>query len=255
MHPDLTLLIRLQGIDERIKELEREVSALPKHIAEIEKALDQHLRKLEADRAELTANQKARKKQEGDIQVAEQKASKLRDQMLSAKTNEQYRAFQNEIEFCQLEVRKAEDRILELMAESEALERNVRAAEAALQQEKEQVEQEKRTARERTAADEAQLAALRSERAAAAGKVTPAVGNSYDKIRRKRGYALAEATDGRCSACHMTIRPQYFQDLRTSDHVMVCESCGRILFYNPPVVVEEDGPAAGTQPSPLQAEP
>ncbi len=41
--------------------LEKEVAALPKHIAVIEKALDSHLRKLEADKAALTANQKDRK--------------------------------------------------------------------------------------------------------------------------------------------------------------------------------------------------
>ena len=109
---------------------------LPKHIAEIEKKLGAHERKLDADRAALAANQKERKKCESDIPVQEQKISKLKDQMLSAKTNEQYRAFQHEIEFCQKEIRRLEDRILELMSESEPLEKNVKAAEAALKEEK-----------------------------------------------------------------------------------------------------------------------
>ncbi len=78
-----------------------------------------------------------------DIQVQEQKISKLKDQMLGAKTNEQYRAFQNEIDFCQKEIRKAEDRILELMGESEPLDKNVKAAELALKAEKAEVEKEK----------------------------------------------------------------------------------------------------------------
>jgi hypothetical protein len=44
----------------------------------------------------------------------------------------------------------------------------------------------------------------------------------------------------------MAMRLQFFQDLRRGDQVMACESCGRILYYNPPVVVEEAGetPAA-----------
>src|ERR1051326_2761043 len=121
MLPDLKLVIRLQDVDNRLADLAREIAALPKHIAEIEKRLVSHERKLEADRAALTANQKERKKCEGDIQVQEQKISKLRDQMRGAKTNEQYRAFQNEIEFCQNEVRRYEDRILELMSESDPL--------------------------------------------------------------------------------------------------------------------------------------
>ena len=115
MLPDLKLVIRLQDIDNRLADLAREIATLPKHIAEIEKKLLTHERKLEADRAALTANQKERKKCEGDIQAQDQKISKLKDQMLGAKTNDQYRAFQNEIDFCQKEIRKAEDRILELM--------------------------------------------------------------------------------------------------------------------------------------------
>src|SRR5881227_3617423 len=148
MPPDLKHLIRLQELDIRLAELAREIAALPKHVAEIEKKLISHERKLEADRAALSANQKERKKCEGDIQVQEQKISKLKDQMLQAKTNDQYRAFQNEIDFCQNEIRKAEDRILELMGESEPLDKNVKAAEVALKQEKTQVEAEKQQARE-----------------------------------------------------------------------------------------------------------
>src|SRR3954454_19895058 len=116
MLPDLKLVIRLQDIDNRLTELTREIATLPKHIAEIEKKLVSHERKLEVDRAALAANQKERKKCEGDIQVQEQKISKLKDQILGAKPNEQYRLFQNEIDFCQKEIRKAEDRILALMS-------------------------------------------------------------------------------------------------------------------------------------------
>src|SRR5580658_1086846 len=148
---------RLQSLDLRIVELEREVATLPKHVAQIEKALDAHLRRLEADQAALIANQKERKRLEDEAKVENQKISKLRDQMLGAKTNEQYRAFQHEISFCETGIREAEDRILELMAEAEPLDVNVKKAEAALREEKVQVDAEKAQARERTAADQKQL--------------------------------------------------------------------------------------------------
>src|SRR5690348_5472237 len=164
MLPDLKLVIRLQEIDNRLADLAREISALPKHIAEIEKKLVSHERKLEADRAALSANQKERKKCEGDIQIQEQKISKLKDQMLQAKTNDQYKAFQHEIGFCESEIRQAEDRILDLMGESEVLEKNVKAAEVALKSEKSQVDAEKQQARERTEADQKALRELETTR-------------------------------------------------------------------------------------------
>ena len=240
MLPDLRLVIRLQEIDNRLGELTREIAALPKHIAEIEKKLISHERKLEADRAALSANQKERKQREGDIQTQEQKISKLKDQMLLAKTNEQYRAFQNEIDFCQKEIRKFEDRILELMAESEPLEKNVKAAEEALKTERAQVEAEKQEARTRTAADQKAVHELEQERAATVSGISAGTYQTYERVRKgRKGVAIAEAIDGRCSACQMAIRPQFFQDLKRGDRIMSCESCHRILYYNPPQSIED----------------
>ncbi len=240
MLPDLKLAVRLQEIDNRIAELTREVSALPKHIAEIEKKLTSHQRKLDADRAALAANQKDRKRLEGEIQSSEQKISKLRSQMLDAKTNEQYRAFQNEIEYCEKDIKRAEDRILELMGESEPLEHNVRAAEEALKAEKAEVEREKDQTRQRTAADKKNLDELNGERKQIIGQLTPDVYRRYERVRKnRRGIGVAEAVEGRCSVCNMTLRLQFLQDLRKGDQIMSCESCGRILFYTPPVEVED----------------
>jgi predicted nucleic acid-binding Zn-ribbon protein len=240
MLPDLQLAVRLQELDNRVTELTREISALPKHVAEIEKKLESHERKLEADRAALSANQKDRKKMEADIQAQEQKISKLRGQMLDAKTNEVYRAFQNEIEFCEKEIRRAEDHILELMGESEPLDKNVKAAESALKQEKAQVEAEKQQAMARTAEDKKALELINQERSQIVSRMSQNIYRQYERIRKgRRGVAVAEALDGRCNACHMAMRLQFFQDLKKGDQVMYCESCSRILYYNPPVAFED----------------
>ncbi len=64
---------------------------------------------------------------------------------------------------------------------------------------------------------------------------------AYQRIRKKwHGTVVAEAIDGRCSACQIVLRPQFFQDLKHSEELMFCESCGRILTYNPPVSFEHD---------------
>src|SRR6476646_11367551 len=149
MTPELQAVLKLQTLDTRAAALQKEIESLPKQVAEIERKLDQHARKLDVDRNVMAANQKERKRLEDDIKVQEQKISKLRDQSLQAKTNEQYRAFQNEVGYCEGEIRKAEDRILDLMAEAEPLEKNVNSAEAALKEEKVKVETEKERALKR----------------------------------------------------------------------------------------------------------
>ncbi len=241
MLQDLALALRLQALDRRLASLETEIATLPKHIAELEKRLESHTRRLDADRAALAANQRDRKKLEGDVQVQEQKISKLKTQTLEAKTNEQYRAFQNEIAYAEGEIRKSEDKILELMEQSERLEKNVKAAEAALKQETQHVESEQARARERTAVDQRELAERRAERKSITDQMDPNLYTQYERIRKKtKGTAIADATEGRCDACQIALRPQFFQDLRRGDQIMFCESCGRILTYNPLIDISSD---------------
>jgi uncharacterized protein len=245
MLSDIVSAVRLQEVDIRQAELTKEIASLPKHIAEIEKKLETHQRKLDADRAALSANQKDRKKLEGDIQTHEQKISKLKDQMLLAKTNDQYKAFQHEIEFCNTEIRRSEDRILDLMSESETLDKNVKAAEGALKLEKAEVEGEKQRARQRTEADQKALNDGEAQRKSIIASMTPSVYKNYERIRSRRGAAVAEVIEGRCSVCHISVRPQHLQDLKHGEQVLFCESCQRILYYNPPQNFEDvGGPSA-----------
>lgn len=252
MHPDIKLILDLQHLDQQISHFQKEIAALPKHVAGIEKVLDTHNRRLEADRAALAGNQKERKRLDGEIQVQNQKISKLRDQMLSAKTNDQYRAFQHEIEFCEKEIRRHEDRILELMTESEPLDQAVKIAEGALKKEKEVVDAEKKAAVQKTDADKKLLDGLLAQRKAVTDLLKAPLLKEYQRIRLKwkSNLVAAEANDGRCTACNMSLRPQFFQDLRRGEMVMACESCGRFLYYHPPVVIDEQGGDVGTRAEP-----
>jgi predicted nucleic acid-binding Zn-ribbon protein len=241
MKPEIEAVVRLQSLDDRAAELQKEIAALPKHVAEIERKLDGHTRRLEADRSALAANQKKRKALEDDIKAQEQKIAKLKEQTQLAKTNEQFRAFQNEVSYGESVIQKAEEQILELMTEGEPLEKNVKAAETALAHEKKAVDAEKEHVRKRTAEDDAALKSLMSERQALAASIHGPVLAKYERARKRwRNSGVADATEGRCSACNIALRPQYYQDLRHSESVMVCESCSRILYYNPPVSLEHE---------------
>lgn len=237
MQDDLELVSKLQALDRRIVELRKEVAELPKQMAVIEKQLEHHTRQLDAAKAIQTANLKERKQREGEIQTFQQKIAKLRDQMQQAKTNEQFKAFQNEIDYAQKEIGKAEERILALMEEAEPLDKNVKLADKALADEKKSVEARKAEARQRTVADQKELTERGPEREQLVKSMPANVSKAYDRVRRKypSGLVLSEAADGRCSACQIQMRPQVFQDVKSSQEMMFCESCGRILFYNPPV--------------------
>ena len=89
--------------------------------------------------------------------------------------------------------------------------------------------------RDRTAADQKQVDELLAERKKVAAEISPQVFANYERIRRKSPLAVAEATDGRCSACQLELRLQLFQELRRGDRILQCENCRRLLYYSPPV--------------------
>jgi hypothetical protein len=70
--------------------------------------------------------------------------------------------------------------------------------------------------------------------------MTPAALQKYERARKSRkGVGVAEVVDGRCTACNMLLRLQYFQDLKKDDQLLSCESCQRLLYYNPPIAAED----------------
>ncbi|MGA8151529.1 MAG: C4-type zinc ribbon domain-containing protein [Terriglobales bacterium] len=233
MLPDVQNLIELQKADREISRLKDEVAALPKRVAAIEEKLAGTQEILEKAKTAVKADEAARRKYEAAIHDLQQKISKYRDQSLDVKTNEQYKALLHEIQFAEQEIRGNEDKILELMVNAEVREKEVKAAEAELKAEAAEIEKEKADARQRTAEDEKQLAEWNAKRDTARAGVNPDLLRQYDRVAKYRGSGLSEVRDQKCLACQVMLRPQTYNEVRAATHVVSCDSCQRILYYDP----------------------
>jgi uncharacterized protein len=233
MHPDLEKLIALQQVDGEIARLREEVALLPRRVAVIEAKLAGTKAQIEKAQQALAATQAGRRKFESEIQDHREKISKYRDQSLAVKTNEQYKALLHEIQFAEQHIRTAEDNILEGMVDTEAREAALKAAEAELKAETAEIEKEKAEARARTAEDERLLAELNARRDGLRAGVAADVLEHYDRVLHARKTAVAEALGQKCTACNVLLRPQTYNDVKSNQQIMVCDSCGRILYYDP----------------------
>jgi len=233
MLPDIENLLKLQDTDREIRRLQDEVAELPKRVAVIEHKLAGTKAQLEKAQAAVKADEGARRKFETNISDLRGKISKYRDQSLDVKTNDQYKALLHEIQFAEKEIGAHEDKILELMVNADARDKEVKAAQAELKAETAEIEQEKEAARRRTVEDEKLLAIAKAKRDQIRTGVREDLLRHYERVSKFRGSGISEVRDHKCLACQVILRPQTYNDVRSGKETVVCDSCQRILYFNP----------------------
>ena len=234
MDPQIQRLVHLQVLDARLAELRSRLHAIPSQIAALDARLNAARQQIATAKEALTTSLKDRKKYEMDVDSWKEKARKYRDQSFAIKTNEAYKALQHEIQHAETQVAQAEDRLLERMVAGEEYERQVKAAERAVNVVETEAQAERQKIQAEEASLEQELQAKESERQEIASGVPAELLNTYERIAaRRHGIGLAEVRDESCRVCGMRIPPHVFQELRRSaaDQVFQCESCNRILYY------------------------
>lgn len=234
MNPDLEKLVRLHHAEVALKRVEADLAETPRLRQAVEDRLASDRSRLDAAKAALEASQKVRKANEATVQGLEVKRSKYKGQLMEVKTNKEYTAVLHEIEGVERDIKAREDLILEEMEKAEGLAQVVKREEADFQAveidaKKEKVELD---ARATTLTGEAQR--LAAERDAVAASMPEDALALYGRVAKLRGTALAEGRDGVCEACHVKLRVQVWVEVKKNDQLLQCESCSRILFYEPP---------------------
>jgi hypothetical protein len=234
MSPDLEKLVRLHHVESELKRVDSELAAIPRLRQEIDDRLARDRSHLDAAKTALEGSQKARRQNEASVQDLETKRSKYKGQLMEVKTNKEYTAVLHEIEGVERDIKAREDVILEEMEKSEALTQDVKREEADFKAVEADAKREKAEldARGATLQDKGQR--LGSERDAVAASVPEESLALYRRVAKQRGSGVAEAQDGMCQACHVRMRVQIWVEVRKNEQIFQCESCSRVLFFEPP---------------------
>ena len=241
MNPDLEKLVRLHHVEVDLKRVEAELAEAPRLRKEIEDRLARDRARLDAAKVALDASLKARRQNEAAVQDLETKRSKYKGQLMEVKTNKEYTAVLHEIEGVERDIKAREDVILDEMEKAEALALDVKREEADFKGVVAEAGKEKAAIEARAATLGEEAARLRKERDVGAASLPEDALALYARVAKQRGTAVAEAREGMCQACHVRMRLQIWVEVKKNEQRFQCESCSRILFYEPPpptVVVE-----------------
>ena len=236
MDAQLLTLIDLQGFDTRLAALEAEAARLPKQIEAIHLALAEAKKIVDALKLKADTTRKDLRTKEKDLEVVTAKRAKAEGRLWEVKNNTEYSAVLSEIEAIKQEKAHGEEEILGLMELQERLTAEGREAESRLKAREEQARQDEAVVRKKLAAVEAELAGLRADRQSRAQALPRPLLADYEKILKARsGVAVASVTASAvCSGCRVSIRPQAIQELKAAQAPMLCENCGRYLYWQEP---------------------
>jgi predicted nucleic acid-binding Zn-ribbon protein len=247
---EIQQLVALQNLDTSIRKLQTELEAIPERRAQIESEFDQRAFEI---RALETARDEARHTRARlEVEVAEQRTRGERAErnLMSSRRQEEYTAAIREADAARKQISTLETQILEQM---EALEK----AEAALGERADEIASlnSDREARlhafdEETRRQAEKLASDRADRERLITSLPKTMGSLYMRIsaRIRDGVAVAEARNGACMACFMSLRPQAMAQVRRGEEVVTCDNCNRILYY-----ASNSAPTSPEAPQPKMA--
>ena len=232
MNADLKNLIRIQTIDFSVQEVRGRIEKFPAVSKKLDDRLKDAASALDGVKEGVKNNQSTRKKFESDVVAQQARISKYREQMLSVKTNVEYKALQHEIEHAETAIRKIEDEILNLMEQSESSQKAVKEAEARLKTDQQVVNADRKVLEEENRKDQSALDAYLAERKQVEAVLTDdSLLPRYERVSKARGgIGVAAARDSICEVCKVRIRPQVFQEIRRNDKIIPCDACQRILY-------------------------
>ena len=235
MKAELSQLIALQNADTNIKRLQTEIESIPHRRAEIEKEFDQRAFEIRAleERRNLAFHERARLEKE--IFDQKQRAERADRNLMAAKKPDEYTAAIREADAARKQISAFETQELEQMEVFDQAEKELKERAPEIERLGADMEERFKAFDEQARIQEQQLEAARAERERLMTELPKATSALYKRIasRIRDGVALAEARNGACMACFMSLRPQIMADVRRGEEIITCDNCNRILYYAP----------------------
>ena len=237
---DLQALLDLQHTDTHADQLNHRRETLPERAALVDIDHRIGLADVALAKAVSARDLVAEKQQdlEADLASSEDRAAAVSRRLYSGEVSasRELQAMAADVETLKARSSELEDSILEVLEELEPLDKQVSETETALAA----LRSERQAAAVALAAAESvldsELAEVESERAEIAPRVPDSLLRTYEQLRaRLGGVGVASLVGSRCDGCHLTLPATELDRIRhlPAGEMVSCDQCGRILVLMP----------------------
>lgn len=231
MQEQLDLLKELQGIDQELGDVRRQLGLLENEATELAaerarvagmvESLDRELERLQSEHRDI----------ERSLTIERDNVEKAESRLPAIKTQKEYVAVLKEIDTAKKVNKELQDRIKAKRDEIDALAAEKAEKDAEFAAVAARTEERDSAIAEQTRQIATNSAASELRRDALLQQLPVALRKRYQMlIERRNGIAIVAARKGNCTGCNMQLPPQLYNSLYTSKEVLTCPHCNRLLY-------------------------
>jgi predicted nucleic acid-binding Zn-ribbon protein len=234
MLPIIEALLVLQDKDRRLIRLRAELEAVPVQRQLLQTKAAKTQAAFDEVKKRSTHVESERKRLELEAGTLQQRINKLKSEQLGTRSNDQYKAFQHQIETTEGEIRGLEDRQIEMMEQAEVISKDVQEASKIAAAQKSETDRQLGDLAVREANLKKEFDAVSGERAGLASKVEPIALARYERILKTKGdNVLVGVHRVVCGGCHVKLPMQVCLHAKAQLEIASCPNCGRMLYFTP----------------------
>lgn len=236
MKDELAQLLAAQGIDIQIDRRKRAREEYPRRIDLLKREIDGIREDVERTETEIKDKKKSRGLVEQEIEAERESLAKREKRLLETKTNKEYTAVQHEIVTARERIDALETEELELMGAIDVLEKSLEDMKTRRVEIDEKNSKEINELQEAFDSIESDIAKLDRDRERSLKGVNKRAIDVYTRLRRgKSGLAVVTVDPVKlsCRGCFKQLPPQKMLEVRRGEKLIFCESCGRLLMWDP----------------------
>ena len=232
MHDALQSILAIQELDIKMIRLMRVKQEHQKELAKIQALKTDIRRKVEEKELEMEKLKEQIKGGEKRIQEISNQINKLENQQAAVKKMDEFNALTQEMTAANKERRTLEHQLSDLMdkqASGEDLLVSLKESLSSTENSSSAIEEE---IRENIRRINEEGRSLLSQRTQLKEATDPELFSIYERLLNNKKDRVVVPIENRvCSGCHIALTPQHENLVRKQDHLVFCEHCSRILYW------------------------
>ena len=232
MHDALQSILAIQELDIKMIRLMRVKQEHQKELAKIQALKTDIRRKVEEKELEMEKLKEQIKGGEKRIQEISDQINKLENQQAAVKKMDEFNALTQEMTAANKERRTLEHQLSDLMdkqASGEDLLVSLKESLSSTENSSSAIEEE---IRENIRRINEEGRSLLSQRTQLKEATDPELFSIYERLLNNKKDRVVIPIENRvCSGCHIALTPQHENLVRKQDHLVFCEHCSRILYW------------------------